>query len=170
MRRLAYAVAAVLAVAPLAAIAPASATVQHPAVAQTKCSGGWPVVTIRNANAVSGKYVGSWHVAKGVIEDSHSRTAAKFCEVTVRSGREYAFREQGTRDCAAFQLTGYIVVMKDCDRSSTNQDWYLPHHGAGMYPNSDRKQCLDGSGGDEDIFMNTCGQAPNNQDWTISKV
>lgn len=170
MRRLLYALAAVLAAAPLAAIAPASATVLHSAAAPAKCAGGWPVVTIRNTNVDSGKYVGSWHLRSGVIEDSRRRTAAKFCQVTVRSGREYTFRERGTRDCAEFHRTGYIVEMKSCARGNTNQEWFFPHNGAGMYPNSDRKQCLDGRGGDEDIFMNGCGKAPNNQDWTIRKV
>jgi hypothetical protein len=170
MKKLVYSVAAVLALAPLAALAPASAAVQHPAAAQAKCADGSPVVTIRNTNVASGKYVGSWHLRSGVIADSHSRTASEFCEVSLKSGREHAFRERGADDCAAFQRTGYIVKMKRCAYANTNQDWFLPVNGAKMYPNSDRKQCLDGNGNDTDIHMTGCGRTPDNQDWTVSKV
>lgn len=170
MRRLVYAVAVVLIAAPLAAIAPASAAVQHSAAASAKCSGGSPVVTISNRSVRTGKFVGHWHLRSGVIGDSRSRAATKFCEVTVRSGREYTFRVRDTGDCAQFQRTHFIVKVKRCVRGNTNQEWFLRHNGAKMYPNSDRKQCLDASGHDDYIFMTGCGSAPDNQDWTVSKV
>jgi len=168
MRRLLYGVAAVLALAPVAAIAPASAAVQSPAI--TRCSNGnAPVVTVGNENA-HGVFIGNWNVpSTGVVLDSFKHST-EFCWVTIDPNGIYAFREYGTNDCVAYQPSSGLVLMRGCDYSSANQDWHQGANGGFMSAGSDLAQCLEGDGGDTDLYMNTCGAAPDNQFWFIGYV
>jgi hypothetical protein len=163
----ALAILAVLTLAPLAAITPASAAVSHPATPEATCTGGWQEVTLINYSNNSGLYVGSWHLSStGVVLDSYSRTATVFCQITISSSNyEYAFREQGTSDCAAFRPSTNTVLMRGCDESSTNQQWYFTDGGPQLWAGSAPLKCLDGAGGDTDVFMNICGSSPDNQSW-----
>ncbi|HXB49901.1 MAG TPA: RICIN domain-containing protein [Streptosporangiaceae bacterium] len=160
MRRLLYAVAAVVALAPLAAIAPASAAVAHPAAAAATCTGGWPEVNVHNYSNVNDQLVGYWSDVSGVIDESSSGDV--FCEVAL-TAPYYAFRLKGTSNCVVYTPSTGIVSVKGCDYSSTNQQWegiganFLTTHSA-------RDKCLDGRAG-QAVFMNGCTAAPDNQDW-----
>jgi hypothetical protein len=171
MRKFVYAIAGVLALGPLAVIAPAGAAVAHPAAPQILCD-GYPEVTIANQNSTGG-YVGTMHLASGVITDSYSKTPVDFCLVQIVQYHEFAFREYGTPDCATYQASTNIVLMENCDyATNTSQQWDdTTGQDAGfVYPESDNAQVLDGSGGDTDVFMNTPLASPDNQYWAFSCV
>jgi hypothetical protein len=164
MRRLVYAVAAVLAVAPLAALAPASAAVQRSAAADATCTGGWPQGEVSNANFSNlDDIVGSWHSVDGYIQDDSS-TGDTFCRVTDSDGA-YSFRAKGTSDCVAYTPSTGFVTEKGCDYSSTNQEWDATGDGY-QTVESDLSACLDGTA-NSDVFMNGCSDAPDNQYWYI---
>jgi hypothetical protein len=179
MRRALLGVVAVVARAPLAAVAPASAAVQHPAVALDSCNGNWVYVQnyVSNSNFATSNYVGSWHVdssssveasgSTGEVEDSYSRLT-EFCATTYQTGWN-VFRQQGTSDCATWDLNGpphNTVQMEPCsptDVAAQNWAWdddpntepytltTIVNQGASI---------LGGTGGDTAVYM--AGFPPNN--------
>ena len=162
MRRLFYVVAAVLAVAPLAALAPASAAVQHPAAADATCTGGWPQGVVWNISQNTAALAGYWKSNSGYIQDSS--TGDTFCQVTDSNG-DYSFRAKGTSDCVVYTPSTGYVTEKGCDYSSANQDWIVGENST-LSAQSDKSKCLDGFA-NSDVYMNGCGDAPDNQEWFI---
>jgi hypothetical protein len=167
LRRLVYALAAVVALAPLAAIGPASAAVSHPAAAQVEtCTGGWPVVIVEgfSASGENPAFVGYWF--DGANNEIYSETASgdDYCLLTLSAS--YAFRAKGTSDCVVYTPSTGVVSLKACDYGSANQQWVGVDIG-GLHPLSvvsAENKCLD-EYADEPVFMNTCSASPDNQLW-----
>jgi hypothetical protein len=165
MRRLLYAVAAVVALAPLAAIGPASAAVQHRAAAQAEtCTGGWPVIIGEEFNsATPPDPIGYLFEGAGDVMYSETASPSDFCLVTLTSA--YAFRVKGTSDCMVYTPSTGVVSAKACDYGSANQQWrgIAFNELDGWSVASATSKCLDGST-DSPVYMTTCN-ATGNQFW-----
>jgi hypothetical protein len=166
MRRLFYAVAAVVALASLAAIGPASAAASHHAAAQVEtCTGGWPVVIVEGFHTSDNPTpVGYWFESGNGEIYSQPSGPDDYCLVSLSTG--YAFRAKGTSDCVVYTPSTGVVSVKGCDYSSANQQWRgVAINGfGGLSVNSALNKCLD-ERADQPVFMNTCGASPDNQTW-----
>lgn len=171
MRRLTYAVAAVLALAPLAAIAPASAAVAHPAAAQVVCD-GHEEASVANTPNSPGVY-SWWYVGPNAVNDKDS-ASTEFCvlpEGKVNNNYAFAFRQTGTSLCVNYNSGNANVVMQTCNSSSASQKWQISHPGTqtGVMTNvyqPDGTTYLQGNGKDSPLFF-TASDGQGDQSWTI---
>jgi hypothetical protein len=130
MRRLAFAVAGVLALSPFIALAsvssPASAAVQHPAAAEATC-----VDQSSPYNVISGTdrylYADGTAAGTGVFTNSTQTSDEDWCYQSgnvVGDVTYFMMRLQGTDMCAEYdQSGGGVVNLASCDVSKLAQNW-----------------------------------------------
>ena len=177
MRRLLYAVAAVVALAPLAAIVPASAAVQHPAAPQTACD-GHEVATIEDHPSAGATNDSYWFVGPNAVNDAHANQT-DWCVLPdgkVSNNNVFSFRQEGTSNCAAAGGAGGTqVVIVGCDPSLLGQEWQITHPGPqtgqiwSLAP-ARAGQFVTGEGGDTPLFFAANDGPLGDQVWTINCI
>lgn len=180
MRKVLYVLLAVLVTAPIASLASAasaSAAIQRPAAANTVCDGheeAWVFDETGSGGLGNAQF---WYVSPhNVVNGAHS-SMTPFCvlpEGKYSNNYVFAFRQEGTSNCATFDSNDGLVYMEGCNPSSiTSQEWQITHPGSqygAMWTlyQAERGQSdvLEGDGGDTPVYF-APSNGSGNQSWTI---